>query len=300
MAAATYIATPLARAHERASCLIPARFPVTEPFVDRLRRIQARKRSVLCVGLDPDPERMPSHLFADASPAGAVVAFTTAVIAATQAAACAFKLNFAFFEALGAEGWRALETTLRRIPEGVLVIADAKRGDIGNSARFYARSAFERLGCDACTVAPYMGRDAVTPFLRYPGKAAFVLARTSNPGAADFQARDCGGEPLYLGVARRVAAWTETAPGDGGLVVGATDTAAMRAIREACPALPFLIPGVGAQGGDARAVMRAAGNGPVLVNSSRQILYASTGEDFAEAAGRAAETLRRTLEEARA
>ncbi|GIV59568.1 MAG: orotidine 5'-phosphate decarboxylase [Rhodothermaceae bacterium] len=272
---------------------------MTATFTERLLQIQARKKSVLCVGLDPDPARMPPHLFAGATPAAAVVAFNTALIEATAAVACAYKLNLAFYEALGAEGWRALEATCRQLPDDVLVIADGKRGDIGNSARFYARSVFEQLGCDACTVTPYMGHDAVQPFLAYPGKAAFVLARTSNPGAADFQERDCRGEPLYLYVARQVATWAAEAPGDGGLVAGATSAAALRTLREACPDLPLLIPGVGAQGGDARAVMQAAGRGPVLINSSRQILYAAGGTDFAEAAAREAERLRQTLEAAR-
>ena len=271
-------------------------------FIDKLRRVQAARQSVLCVGLDPDPSRMPPHLL-DAMPLPeAVVAFTRAIIEATEAAACAYKLNLAFFEVMGGAGWEALEATLRHLPDGPIVIADAKRGDIGNSARFYAASAFEHLGCDACTVAPYMGRDAVAPFLQYPGKAAFVLARTSNPGAADFQERDCEGEKLYLRVARQVAAWDADAPGTAGLVVGATEPSALRTLREACPTLPFLIPGVGAQGGEATAVVEAAAteDGLILVNSSRGILYASTGPDFADAAADAAEALRTRLNAANA
>lgn len=266
-------------------------------FTARLRRIQQQRRSVLCVGLDPDPERLPAHLTAGRPLAEAVLAFNRAVIDATAAAACAFKLNLAFFEALGRDGWAVLEATLAAIPEGPLTIADGKRGDIGNSARFYAAALFEQLGFDACTVAPYMGRDAVLPFLQYEGRAAFILARTSNAGAADFQEQPCGGEPLYARVARHAAAWGAEAPGEAGLVVGATEPGALAALRQACPTLPFLIPGVGAQGGDARAVMQAAAtdDGLVLVNSSRQILYAATGEDFAEAAGHAAEQLRATL-----
>ncbi len=266
-------------------------------FEEKVRAVQTARQSVLCVGLDPDPVRLPAHLSAAASPAEAVVRFTTAIIEATQAAACAFKLNLAFFEVLGRDGWEALEKTIRAIPRDLLVIADAKRGDIGNSARFYARSVFEHLGCDACTVAPYMGRDAVAPFLGYPGKAAFVLARTSNPGAADFQEQDCGGERLYLRVARQVMRWGADAPGSAGLVVGATGADALAELRAVCPTIPFLIPGVGAQGGDPRAVMRAAAtpDGAVLVNSSRAILYASDGPDFAGAAAREAEALRAAL-----
>lgn len=271
--------------------------PTSPDFTDRLRDLQQQRRSLLCVGIDPDPAQLPRHLLDGRTLPDAVLAFNTAIMEATAAAACAFKLNFAFFEVLGREGWRVLEETLARVPDGTIVVADAKRGDIGNSARFYAEAVFEQLKCDAVTVAPYMGRDSVDPFLQYPGRAAFVLARTSNPGAADFQERDCEGAPLYLRVARAVTSWGEAAPGTAGLVAGATDERALATLREACPDLPFLIPGVGTQGGDAGAV-RLAGQtqrGLILVNSSRQILYASAGTDFADAAAREAETLRARL-----
>ncbi len=265
-------------------------------FSQKLRQIQVAKQSVLCVGLDPDPQRLPRHLLDRYPLADAVVAFNVALIEATAAAACAFKLNFAFYEALGRDGWDTLERTLQHLPPDVLVLADAKRGDIGNTARFYAESIFEQLGFDACTVAPYMGRDAVAPFLQYPGKAAFVLAHTSNPSAADFQERHCEGEPLYERVARHVARWNDEAPGTAGLVVGATGPEALAALRALCPTLPFLIPGIGAQGGDPGVIAAAATEaGRVLVNSSRQIIYASDGKDFAEAAAREAEALRARL-----
>ncbi len=265
-------------------------------FSQKLRQIQVAKQSVLCVGLDPDPQRLPRHLLDSYPLADAVVAFNAALIEATAAAACAFKLNFAFYEALGREGWDTLERTLQHLPPDVLVLADAKRGDIGNTARFYAESIFEQLGFDACTVAPYMGRDAVAPFLQYPGKAALVLAHTSNPSAADFQERHCEGEPLYERVARHVARWNDEAPGTAGLVVGATGPEALATLRALCPTLPFLIPGIGAQGGDPGVIAAAATEaGRVLVNSSRQIIYASDGRDFAEAAARQAEALRARL-----
>ncbi len=265
-------------------------------FSQKLRQIQVAKQSVLCVGLDPDPHRLPRHLLDQYPLAEAVVAFNAALIEATAAAACAFKLNFAFYEALGRNGWDTLERTLQHLPPDVLVLADAKRGDIGNTARFYAESIFEQLGFDACTVAPYMGRDAVVPFLRYQGKAAFVLARTSNPSAADFQERHCEGEPLYERVARHVARWNDEAPGTAGLVVGATGPEALAALRTLCPTLPFLIPGIGAQGGDPDVIAAAATEaGRVLVNSSRQIIFASDGRDCAEAAAREAEALRARL-----
>ena len=269
---------------------------MTPDFNERLRQIQAAKQSVLCVGLDPDLNRLPKHLLAQNTPAEAVVAFNAAIIEATAGAACAFKLNFAFYEALGRDGWWALERTRQHLPADVLAFADAKRGDIGNTARFYAEAIFETLGFDACTVAPYMGRDAVVPFLGYTGKAAFVLGRTSNPSAADFQERDCEGAPLYERVARHVARWNEETPGTAGLVVGATGPDALAAIRTLCPTLPFLIPGIGAQGGDPSAIAAAATKvGRVVVNSSRQILYASGEADFAEAAAQEAEAARARL-----
>ncbi len=265
-------------------------------FSQKLCQIQVAKQSVLCVGLDPDPHRLPRHLLDQYPLAEAVVAFNAALIEATAAAACAFKLNFAFYEALGRNGWDTLERTLQHLPPDVLVLADAKRGDIGNTARFYAESIFEQLGFDACTVAPYMGRDAVAPFLQYQGKAAFVLARTSNPGAADFQERDGEGEQLYERVARHVARWNDETPGTAGLVVGATGPEALATLRALCPTLPFLIPGIGAQGGDPGVIAAAATEaGRVVVNSSRQIIYASDGKDFAEAAAHQAEALRARL-----
>jgi orotidine-5'-phosphate decarboxylase len=267
-------------------------------FIGRLRRIQQSKETALCVGLDPDPTRIPSARRGDRSLPDAVLQFCRAIIDATASYACAFKPNAAFFEALGPAGGRVLHDVVAHIPDDCLVIADAKRGDIGNSARFYAESLFDALGADACTVAPYMGRDAVRPFLEREGRAAFVLARTSNEGAADVQeACTCDGTPLYLHVARKVAAWSAEAPGSGGLVVGATAPDALTELREACPTLPFLIPGVGAQGGSPAAVMDAAAtdDGLVLVNSSRSILFASEDADYAEAAADAARTLRDAL-----
>ena len=267
-------------------------------FSDRLRAIQQSKQSALCVGLDPDPERLPDALRDERPLADAVLQFCRSIIDATAPLACAFKPNLAFFEALGPVGLRVLKQAIAHVPTDCLVIADAKRGDIGNSARFYARSLFDDLGADACTVAPYMGRDAVRPFLERDGTAAFVLARTSNPGAADVQeACTCDGVPLYRHVARHVADWSAGSAGTGGLVVGATAPDALRDLREACPTLPFLIPGVGAQGGAPADVMDAAAtdDGLVLVNSSRSILYASSGSDFARAAAHAARELRDAL-----
>jgi len=272
-------------------------------FVDRLRATQTDRDTVVCVGLDPDPARLPSFLRQAYALPEAVTRFNASIIASTRGAACAYKLNLAFYEALGRSGWDVLEKTLAQIPDTHLTIADGKRADIGNSAQFYARSVFDDLGFDACTVAPYMGHDSVRPFLERPGTAAFVLARTSNPGADDFQSCRCDGDtPLFVRVAEAVAAWSGDAAGTAGLVAGATDVDALAALRERCPSLPFLIPGVGAQGGDAEAVMHAAATdeGLVLVNSSRSIIFASEESNFAEAAGRAARTLRDRLHTAQA
>ncbi len=263
-------------------------------FSERLTHIQADKRSLLCIGLDPDYDRLPASVRDGRSPAGAIVAFHAALIAATAPYACAYKINFAFFEAHGAAGWEALQHTRALIPPDTLAIADAKRGDIGNSAQFYARSVFETMDFDACTVSPYMGRDSVAPFLAYPGKAAIILARTSNAGGADLQELESEGKKIYLHTALLARTWAKDLPGEAGLVVGATNAAPVSAIRAACPTLPFLIPGVGAQGGDPREILDAAGHGYGLnlINSSRQILYASSGPDFAEAAVREAIALR--------
>ncbi|MEX1054460.1 MAG: orotidine-5'-phosphate decarboxylase, partial [Rhodothermales bacterium] len=168
-----------------------------------------------------------------------------------------------------------------------------------NSARFYADALFSKLEFDACTVSAYMGRDSVEPFLEYEGHGVFVLVRTSNPGAADFQELHVGGERLYEIVARTARTWDDDLPGTIGFVVGGTDPAALRAVRSMCPEEPLLIPGIGTQGGDAEAVMGAASDGPLLVNSGRQIIYASNGQDFAAAAAKETVRLRDLLEQFR-
>lgn len=272
-----------------------------DDFSARLRQAQDERSSLLCVGLDPDPQRVPSHLIEGRTLPEAVLRFNHELIEATGAFACAFKLNFAFYEALGAEGWRVLEETVRAAARKHLVVADAKRSDIGNSARFYATAIFEQLGCDACTVAPYMGSDSVQPFLTYPGRAAFVLVRTSNAGAAGVQELVVSERTLFLEIADQVVLWARGRSGEVGFVVGATDVVPVSQIRKAHPDVPLLVPGVGAQGGDAKALLAALGGpgGPAMINSSRQIIYASEGPDFAEAAGREAERIRVLLQDAR-
>ncbi len=264
-------------------------------FSSRLKALQSERRSVVCVGLDPDPSRLPIHLGND--PLVATRTFCLDIIRATKDSACAFKFNFAFFEALGSTGLDILSEAVAEARSHALTIADAKRGDIGNSASFYASSVFADLGFDSVTVAPYMGRDSVVPFLQRAGTCAFILARTSNPGGDDFQRMDVAGKPLYEHVARSAADWASALPAEAGLVVGATDIDALAHLRRILPDTPFLIPGVGAQGGASEAVMHANGGGPVLVNSSRGIIYASQDRDFAIAAARATRQLADELRE---
>ena len=251
----------------------------------------------LCVGLDPVLERLPASIAPGGDAAERVVAFGRAVVEATAGVAAAYKPNSAFYEALGDGGFRALRETVAAIrelaPEAV-VLLDAKRADIGSTNAGYATAAFEELGADAITVHPYLGGEALAPFLERAEKLVFVLARTSNPGAGEFQDLQADGLPLYRHVARAVARdWN--ANGNCGLVVGATYPEEMRAIREDVPpAMPFLIPGIGAQGGDLDAVVAAhrdAGSNAYLIAASRSVIYASSGADFAEAAGREAEVL---------
>ncbi len=238
-----------------------------------LRRLEARAQasdSLLCVGLDPHPGLLPKH-----TPA-AVRDFCFGLIDATADLTCAFKPNSAFFEVMGGEGYDVLREVIAHVPEDIPVILDAKRGDITSTAEAYAKSAFEVLGAAAITLSPYLGRDAVEPFLRYPGKGAFILCKTSNPGAGEFQDLWANGRRLYEAVAERVMAWNT---GDNlGLVVGATDPDALARIRGIAPDVWFLVPGVGAQGGDLSAAVqtgiRTDGLG-LLINASRSIATAS-------------------------
>ncbi len=239
--------------------------------------------SFLCIGLDTDPLRIPEHLRDLPDP---VFEFNRQIIEATSDLAVAYKPNLAFYEAQGRAGWESLEKTLEVIPEGIMTIADAKRGDIGNTSRLYARAFFETYGFDAVTVAPYMGYDSVAPFLEYEGKWVFLLALTSNPSAEDFQWHREEGMPLYEKVVRKGEEWARELPGHLGYVTGATRPEYIGQIRALAPEAFFLVPGVGAQGGDLQAVSEQGMNAQtgLLVNSSRGIIYANSGEDFAEAA----------------
>jgi orotidine-5'-phosphate decarboxylase len=264
------------------------------PFSIRLRTTVADVGAPLCVGLDPDPDRLPPR-FAQGGAADAE-AFCVAITESTAPVAAAYKPNLAFFEAYGPEGWHALGRVCEAVRRsGRLLVLDGKRGDIGNTGRQYAAALYDRLGGDAATVAPYMGADSVAPFLEHAGRCAFVLVATSNPGAADLQHLDVGGTPLYEAAARLAADAARDLPGEAGFVVGATRPQLLADLREAHPDVPFLVPGVGAQGGSVEDTLRANAGGPILVNSSRGILYASSGDDFAETARDAAERLAASL-----
>ncbi|MDI3261968.1 MAG: orotidine-5'-phosphate decarboxylase [Fulvimonas sp.] len=264
-------------------------------FMQSLRQAWARSGSLLCVGLDPEPARFPAHL---RERPDAVFDFCAAIVDATADMVCAFKPQIAHFAALRAED--ALERLIAHIHDAhpdVPVILDAKRGDIGSTAQHYAAEAFERYRADAVTLNPYLGRDSVEPFLERADKGAILLCRTSNPGGADFQALDCGGEPLYLRVAETIARdWN--AHGNCALVVGATWPEELGKVRARVGTMPLLVPGIGAQGGDVAAVLRhgldADGNG-LIISASRAVLYAGDGEDFAAAAREAARTLREAI-----
>jgi orotidine-5'-phosphate decarboxylase len=251
----------------------------------------------LVVGLDPDPRRIPEAVAPEAAPAARVVEFNRRIVERTADLVCAYKPNAAFYEALGADGFAALAETIaaiRQIAPGAAVILDAKRADIGSTNAGYVAAAFDQLGVDAITVHPYLGREALAPFLEREEKLVIVLARTSNPGAGEFQDLLADGLPLYRHVSRAVAGeWN--AAGNCGLVVGATYPDELRAVREDVPAtMPILIPGAGAQGGDVAAAVaanREAGSDAFLIAASRSIVYASSGDDFAGAARGAAESL---------
>jgi orotidine-5'-phosphate decarboxylase len=238
------------------------------------------KQSMLCVGLDTDPRKIPAHLQDADDP---VFEFNRAIIEATSAYAVAYKPNLAFYEAQGVKGWISLQKTLAIIPKDCMTIADAKRGDIGNTSSLYARAFFEEMDFDAITVAPYMGSDSVLPFLQFANKWVFLLALTSNPGADDFQLRSIGEVPLYQRVIEEALGWAKGKPGHLGFVTGATRPEYLREIRKIAPDNFFLVPGIGAQGGDLAEVSQHGINAQagLLINASRSIIYASEGKDFA-------------------
>jgi orotidine-5'-phosphate decarboxylase len=265
-------------------------------FLQKLESITLKNNSLVCIGLDPDPKLMPEKT--------GIHEFNKAIIEATSDLVCAYKPNLAFYESLGKEGMQALEDTLKNIPTEIVTIGDAKRGDIGNTSKAYAKALFDILGVDAVTLNPYLGFDSIEPFIQYEGKGSFILCRTSNPGAADFQSLKCetsgGIRPLFEIVADKARQWNTR--GNIGLVIGATYPEELKLIRQKHPEMPILIPGVGAQGGEVATTIKC-GVSPqgdkTIINSSRQILYASKGRDFAEAARKATLSLRNEINQYR-
>jgi orotidine-5'-phosphate decarboxylase len=253
-------------------------------FLEKLLQASRDNDSLLCVGLDIDLTRVPVSILEKDDP---IFSFNRAIIDATADLVCAYKPNLAFYEAMGLAGIEALLRTVRYIPANIPIIGDAKRGDIGHTSAAYARSAFEFFGFDAITISPYLGSDSVQPFLEREDKAAFILCKTSNPGGGDFQDLMVGDEesgrmPLYQKVAQKTNEWNVKR--NCGLVVGATYPEELRRVREICPDLPVLIPGVGAQAGDLRSAVQYGTNANgdlAIINSSRGVLYASQGDDFA-------------------
>ncbi len=258
-------------------------------FLEKLLSAAHTNESLLCIGLDPDPELMP-----DVS----VLEFNKCIIDATSDLVCAYKPNLGFYEALGIEGLKALEKTVAYIPKTVPVIGDAKRGDIGSTSRAYAKALFEAFGFDAATLNPYLGYDAIEPFIEYREKGVFILCRTSNAGSAHFQALQLREPPipLFEMVARRAKEWNTY--GNVGLVVGATYPEELKRVRQLCPEMPLLIPGVGAQKGDLASAVRYGVDERgerAIISSSRQVIYASRGKDFATAAREEALKLREQI-----
>lgn len=276
-------------------------------FLDKLRDAGQHNASMLCVGLDPEPARFPGAWMGDPHH---ILDFCAAIVDATADLVIAFKPQIAYFAAHRAEAQlEQLVAHIRRVAPRVPVILDAKRGDIGATAQQYAREAFERYDADAVTLSPFMGFDSIEPYLKYPGKGAFLLCRTSNPGGDDLQSQRLAsvpGQPLLYEHIAALAQGSWNLNGQLGLVVGATYPAEIERVRQLAPTLALLIPGVGAQGGDALATVRAGWRGsasvttaPIVVNASRSILYASDGDDFARAARAEAMRTRDMLQAAR-
>jgi len=261
-------------------------------FLEKLTGATERNNSLLCIGLDPDPELMPDKV--------GVFKFNKAIIDTTSDLVCAYKLNLAFYEALGVDGLEAVQRTIKYVPDNIPVIGDAKRGDIGNTARAYAKAIFDIFNFDATTVNPYLGFDSVEPFIEYWDRGVFILCRTSNPSAADFQNLRLQTEheqfPLFEIVALRAAQWNKH--GNIGLVVGATYPEELKLIRQNHPDMLLLIPGIGAQGGDLASAVRYGVDErgrKAIISSSRQIIYASKEKDFAQAARQVASSLREQI-----
>lgn len=270
-------------------------------FLEKLRAVARRNNSWLCIGLDSEFPRLPSFLRERHGPS-AVLEFNRAIIEATADLVCAYKPNLAFYEMLGPLGLEILYKTRELIPQEIPIIADAKRGDIENTARAYAKALFEYYRFDAVTVNPLMGFDSVAPFLEYSEKCTFLLVRTSNPGARDFQELNCDGKPLYQHVAEKACQWNTRK--NVGVVVGATAPNELAIVRRIVgDEMPILVPGIGAQAGDLERAVKNSVNAHkelAIINVSRSVIFASSGEDFAHAARHAALSLRDEINRARA
>lgn len=264
-------------------------------FREKLAQIVHKNNSLLCVGLDTDQNKIPNFLFTDEK--NPFFDFNKNIIDGTKDYVCAYKLNMAFYEALGEKSFSLLEKTINYIPKDILIILDGKRNDISNTAHKYAQSLFEELKADAITVNPYLGKDGVTPFLQYKDKCSFILCRTSNPSAGDFQNIISEGIPLYQSVAKKIKEWNIY--NNCGVVVGATYPNELKIIREILgDSIPFLIPGIGKQGGAVEKTVRYGTNKNgemAIINSSRGIIYKSSSYDFAEKARDAASSLRNEI-----
>ena len=262
-------------------------------FNDKLRAIQRKNNSLLCIGLDTDIFRVPEFLLGYHDP---IFEFNRRIIDVTKDIVCAYKINLAFYEVVGEHGWYTIHQTLARIPEEIVTIGDGKRGDIGNSAERYAKLILEDYEFDAATVNPYMGTDSVKPFLKRKEQCALILTATSNSGAKDFQFLKVNGKPLYEKVLQKVQKWNRRK--NCGLVVGTTHPRVLKRLRQLAPTLPFLLPGIGPQRGDLESAVRY-GCDPhgelAILSSSRLILYASSGENFPEAARATALKLRNAI-----
>ncbi|MDX2176260.1 MAG: orotidine-5'-phosphate decarboxylase [Candidatus Sumerlaeia bacterium] len=259
---------------------------MSESFLERLKEAMRKNQTALCVGLDLDRKLMPRHFHDDFDQAEA---FLSAIVEVTRNFACCYKINTAYYEVHGAMGWHLLDRIRALIPRELPVVLDAKRGDVGHTAELYARALFDTHRADAVTVNPMMGSDTLAPFLAHRDRGVFVLCATSNPGADEFLL----GTGLYRKIAATWSEWAAINPNTG-LVAGATRPSLLAEIRALAPGAPILLPGVGAQGGDARASLEAAASptGPVIVAASRSVLYASRGEDFATAARKEAQLLK--------
>jgi orotidine-5'-phosphate decarboxylase len=264
-------------------------------FSETLNNLIIGKKSMLCVGLDTDIEQIPSSLLSEVDP---LFFFNKQIVEATAEYVCAYKLNIAFYESLGLPGWELLEKTLAVIPKEVLIIADAKRGDISNTSRKYAETFFKTYSFDCITVSPFMGFDSLEPFLEYKDKGIFILCLTTNSGAQDFQRLQVEGEttptPLYLKIARKVVEWNFNF-GNCGLVVGGTQLTEIEDVRKVALNLPFLVPGIGMQGGNLELAVKYATDEKgfsSIINASRSVIYASSEMDFAEVARERSKQLR--------